>query len=229
MKGESMTPINSLDRFLEVQLQTWCRKDEKQKNKRTGPVIAISREPGCDGEFLAQTIAKKFGLVLYDQKIVEEIAKDANVSELVVTTLDENLRSELDDWLVSFTEESSLSSSQYIRSLRKVLFTVATHGNVVFLGRGANFLLPPEKRTLGLRLVAPLETRVKNTMQELSLSKESALEQITRKEHEQQMWVRKHCDANIDDATNYHIVINTALVTPESIIQIVQEILDVKS
>jgi cytidylate kinase len=224
-----MNSVDSVERFLEVQVQEWGRHGEKRKGNRAGPVITISREPGSNGDSIAQTLAKKFGLDVYDWKIVEEIAKDAHVSEQAVATLDEIVASELDDWLTAIGPGPGFSSSQYMQSLRKVLFTVATHGNAIIIGRGANFLLPPEKRTLGLRFVAPLDMRVKNIVQSLHLSQKDALKHITQTAQERRLWVKKHCQADILDAANYHAVINTALVAPETIVLIVKEILRAKS
>jgi cytidylate kinase len=220
-----MEKSDSVARFMDVHLQTWERKIEKPEHVEPGPVIAITRDPGCDGESIAQKIAEEFDLVLFDGKIVEEIAMDAHVSEQVVATLDKSFRSELDDWLAGFAGGPTLSTFQYMQSLRRVLFSVAAHGSAVILGRGANFLLPPEKKTLGIRLVAPLEVRVIKTMQALGLSQEDAQTHLTRMEHEQQTWVRKHCNADTKDATHYHLVINTALVRLETIIQMVKVVL----
>jgi cytidylate kinase len=224
-----METIDSVERFLEVQVQEWGHRGEKRRGNRAGPVITISREPGSNGDSIAQTLAKKFGLDVYDWKIVEEIAKDAHVSEQAVATLDEIVASELDDWLTGIGPGPGFSSSQYMQGLRKVLFTVATHGNAVIIGRGANFLLPPEKRTLGLRFVAPLDVRVKNIMQTKRLSQKGAMKHITDREQERRLWVKKYCRADISDAANYHLVINTALVAPETIVLIVKEILRAKT
>lgn len=218
--------IDSLERFIDVQLQDWGHRHGPQKSELAGPVVAITREPGSEGESIAKAISEEFGLVLYDWKIVEDIAKDSHVSQQVVATLEENFRPELDDWLEGFSAKPGLSSHQYMQSLRKVLFTVATHGNAVILGRGANFLLPQDRRTLGLRFVAPLETRVRNTMQALNLSHENALKQVAQTEKEQSQWVRTNCGARIDDASNYHMVINTAMVPPDKVLQIVRSILE---
>ena len=223
-----MKTIDSVERFLEVQVQEWGRRGEKGKGNRPGPVITISREPGSNGDSIAQALAKKFGLDVYDWKIVEEIAKDAHVSEQAVATLDEIVASELDDWLTGIGPGPGFSSSQYMQGLRRVRFTVATHGNAIIIGRGANFLLPPEKRTLGLRLVAPLDVRVKNIMQGLLLSQKGAMKHITDREQERRTWVKKYCRADINDAADYHAVINTALVAPETIVLIVKEILRAK-
>jgi cytidylate kinase len=205
-----MTTIDSLERFLEARLRTWDRSDMDKKPKRVGPVIAITREPGCDGEAIAQTLAKALGLDMYDWKLVELIARDARVSEQVVATLDEKLSSKLDDWLAGFAGGYSLPSYKYMQSLRKVLFTIATHGSAVILGRGANFLLPPEKRTLGLCLIAPLDVRVNNIMRQLHLSQEDARKHIIATEREHRLFVKNLGHGDITDATHYHMVINAA-------------------
>jgi len=221
-----MTTIDVLKQFLDGQFQAWNRQDEEHQRAPAGPVIAITREPGCGGARIAQALAQELGLVLYDGKMVEEIAKDAHVSEQVVATLDEKVRSELDDWLSSFSGSTALSSTQYLQSLRRVLFAIATHGNAIILGRGANFLLPAEKKTLGICLVAPLERRILNIARELQLSPEDARRHIARTEKERRLLVKEIGCGDITDVTNYHIVINTALISDETIVQIAKEIIN---
>ena len=222
-----MTTIDSLDRFLEVQLaESGCQNGESHTG-RVAPVIAISREAGCDGESIAKTLASELDLDLYDWEILEQIASDAQVSGQVVATLAEKFRPRLDEWLAGFPGGSGLSAYHYMQCLRRVLFTVAARGNAVILGRGANFLLPLEKRTLGLFLVAPLEARARTVMEKLGLSRESALRHIAGKDREQRLWVKKVGHVDINEAAQYHLVINTALVTPETIVRIVKEMLAV--
>jgi cytidylate kinase len=220
-----MTTIDSVEQFLKVQAQDWNRHNKPKKNL-PGPIIAIARETGCDGDSIAKLLAEKFDLDLYNWKIVEEIAKDSHFSEQVVATLDENVAFELSDWLTGFSKGPNFSSTQYMQSLRKVLFTIAVHGDAIIVGRGANVLLPAEKRTLGIHLVAPLPVRTKNIMQEQGLSEESALAQVKQTDTEQRLWEKKHTGADINDVGLYHLAINTALVAPDKIVQIVKIFLD---
>ena len=216
-----MTTIDSLREFLESQFQEWGRQDAEPKLAQKGAVIAISRAPGCHGEQIAQTLAHTLGLALYDSKLVEAIAQSAHVSARVVASLDEKVRSELDNWLSGFPT-GSFSTDQYLQCLRSCLFAIAAHGNAVIVGRGANFVLPAEKITLGICLVAPLEWRVQNVMQDLQISAEDARKQIVQLEQERRQWVKQIGFADIDDASNYHLVINTARVSTETLVQLVK-------
>ena len=186
-----------------------------------GPVITVTRQPGCDDEAIVQRIAKELGLTLYSWELVEQIAKDAHVSEQVVSTLDEKEQSVLNDWLAEFEGDRGLSSYRYWECLRKVVFAIATHGNAVILGRGGNFILPPGKR-IGLCLIAPLDIRVRNIIEKLCLSEKQAREHIAKIEREHRLLVKEYFLTDIRDATHYHITINTALVKPETIVEIVK-------
>lgn len=219
----NMTTLRNFSQLPASGLRARAWMDAERRHRPAGPLIAVTREPGAGGEELAATLARELGYVLYDRELVEQIARDTRVSEQMVASLDEKVQSQLNDWLADFAGYSGLSSFQYMQSLRRILFAIAARGNAVILGRGGNFLLPPGKRTLGILFVAPLETRIRNIMKSLSLTRLEAREYIVQREHEQQAWVRIRCNADITDVTNYHLVINTAQVKPEVIVGIVRE------
>ena len=219
--------IKALRGMMEARVYEWRQSAEKRPSQ-PGPVITISRGPGCRGESISERVAAELGLHLYTWEIVEQIAKDEHVSVQVVSTLDEKARSELEDWLAEFQGTHNLSTDAYLEDLKKIIFVIASHGRAVILGRGANFLLPPEKR-IGLYLVAPLEVRIRNVMEDRGLSEKRAREHIAKVEKEHRQLVKKNFQADIRDSAHYHLVINTALVKPETIAGIVKEVIGHRS
>jgi cytidylate kinase len=212
--------IEEMRRLLQARLQEW-RLREGQPQYQPKPVVAITEEPGCRGESVAGRICAELGFHLYGWELVEQIAKDADVSTRLVASLEAHPRSELEDWLAELQGDFNLTSQAYVRSLKKVLFAIAVHGNAVIVGRGSNFLLPPDKK-IGLCLVAPLALRIKNTMQELGLSEKDARKHIAKLEEEHRRLVKKYFQADIRDSMHYHLAINTAMIKPEIIVQIVK-------
>lgn len=197
---------------------------ETKPQPRPTPVITITLEPGCGGESIAEKLSARLGFHLYSWEFVELIAKDAHVSTQLVSTLEEHARSELADWLAEFQGGGNLPSQAYLESLKKVLFAIAAHGSAVIVGRGGNFILPQEKR-IGLCFVAPLDLRIKNTMKELGLSEKAAQAHIAKLEAEHRRMVKKYFQADSRDSTHYRLVVNTALVKSESIVQIVKVVM----
>jgi cytidylate kinase len=61
------------------------------------------------------------------------------------------------------------------------------------------------------------------------LSEKRAREHIVKVETEHRRVVKKHFQADIRDAALYHLVINTALVKPETIAEIVKEVIGNRS
>ena len=85
-----------LQQLVKVRVAEWQHGD-RRKEAQPGPVVAISREPGCGGESIAARLSADLKLHLYSWEIVEQIAKDTHFSTQVVSTLDEKTRSELED------------------------------------------------------------------------------------------------------------------------------------
>ncbi len=153
--------------------------------------------------------------------VPQQIAKDEDVSTQLVSKLEENMPTEREEWVAALLGDCNLSSQAYFGSLKRVLLKIAIPGNAVIVGKGSNCFLPPDKK-IGLCFVAPLDLRIKNTMKELGLSEKDAREHISKLEAEHRKLVKKYFQAEIRDSTHYHLVVNTALVKPETIIQIVK-------
>jgi len=158
---------------------------------------------------------------LYDCELVEQIAKDEEVSRQLVSKLEETMPTELEEYMDELLGECNLSSEGYLGSLKRVLLAIAIPGNAVIVGRGSNFFLPLDKK-IGLCFVAPLRSRVANVMKELGLKEKEARAHISKLETGYRKLVKKYLQADMSDPTQYHLVINTGLVKLDTIVQLVK-------
>ena len=174
--------MKSIPRITEEQVQRWqiMRKEEKEE-KRGISIITISREPGSGGRIIASRLAEKLGIDIFHQEVINEMAKSADVSEKLVETLDERGLSILEDWISSLVHERHLWPDRYMQHLMKVVGTIGKHGRAVVVGRGANFILPPEKR-FSVRIVGPQAWRIHNVAKEFDISPEDAKRRVMRTE-----------------------------------------------
>jgi cytidylate kinase len=223
MKDHNST--EELNRLLEVRLKEWRLRESNPH--RPKPVVTITREPGSGGESIAKELSAGLGFHLYDWELVEQIAKDEKISPRLVSTVDEHYRSEYQDWQAELEGEYDLSSRAYIATLKQVLLAIALPGNAVIVGRGSNFFFPPDGK-IGLCFVAPLDLRIKNTMKELGLSEKAARKHISKVEAEHRKLAKKYFQADLRDSTHYHLVINTALVKPGTIVELVKSLIEAK-
>jgi cytidylate kinase len=90
----------------------------------------------------------------------------------------------------------------------KVVAAIASHGNAIIVGRGANFLIPPENR-LSIRVISPLENRVENVAKEFGVTREEAKRRVINRENRRSSFIRQSFNADVADPRNYDLVINT--------------------
>jgi len=197
---------------VEEQVRKWQFASAGQKpTKPKITVITLSREPGSGGNLVACGLSEKLGMDLFHQEVIHEMAASANVSARFVQTLDEKAMNVLDEWINSLVDDRHLWPDQYLQHLMKVIGTIGEHGSAVMVGRGANFIVPPEKR-LRVRVVAPMAFRIKNVAREYDVSAKTARLRIIRTESDRRAFIRKYFNADIDNLSNYDLIVNTGTV-----------------
>jgi len=195
------------DRLMEEQIGKWRR--EKQKE---GLLIAISRETGSGGSQIARILSQQRKMDLIGGQIIQKIAENSKVSAKAIATLDEKAVSSFDNLISSMFFAKHMSTTEFFRHLVIVIGTIGQHGNAIVMGRGANFILPRE-RTFRVRVVAPLESRIHNLMNDHGLSRDEAQKFILKRDKDRDAFIKKYFNENISDASHYDLVVNTGGMT----------------
>ncbi len=203
----------SIEQIIEEQVRRWqvTRTEEEKKDERIS-VITISREAGSGGNKLAKRLSDQLELDLFYQEFIHNMAESAHVSVRLLETLDEKGASVLEEWISSLVDKRHLWPDRYLQHLMKIIGTIGKHGRAVIVGRGANFVLPPEKR-LSVRVIAPLETRLRNVSQEFSVSVDEARARVLKTESERKAFIKKYFNDDIRNPLNYDLIINTGTLS----------------
>ena len=203
------TTTRSIQQLIEEQIQRWqLTKTKKVEKKQDVSTITISREPGSGGRIVAKKLAEKLGFEVFHQEVLHEIAKRADVSEKLLETLDEKGLNVLEECISSLVFDRHLWPDEYLKHLMKVMGAIGEHGRAIIVGRGANFVIPPENR-FRLRIVAPQNVRVANVARSFEVTAEEAKRHIIRTESDRRAFIRKYFNADIADPINYDLVINS--------------------
>ena len=136
------------------------------------------------------------------------MAKESKVSAQILKTLDEKGLSILEDWIASLVRDRHLWPDQYLKQLMKVIVAIGKHGRAIIIGRGANFILPPDD-CIKVRIISPRRLRIRNVAKAFNISENEAKRRVIRTESDRRAFIRKYFNAEIADPVNYDIVINT--------------------
>ena len=213
----------NLDKIVGKHLQMWeIRKDVGVRRDREvsseieelGPYLSISRLPFSKGDEVARLCAERLGWVLFDREIVDFIAQDAKTLGKFVSSLDERVQNTMNDWIQTALDTRSMGHMAYLRHLKRVLMTIALHGNAVILGRGANFILPPEA---GLRVMVNVNSsrRVGNLAEAHELSVSEAKRELRRLDEQRRDFLRTHFLSAGQEMDHYDLIVNLEQMRPD--------------
>lgn len=202
---------SSIEAFVQEQLERWkeAHRQQRKIEALVYDVVTLSMEPGSGGCYIAEKVAERLGFGFFHRDIVQGIAKSAHSSETLINTLERERLSGVEDFISSVIREKYLYPGTYQRHLMKVVSAIAQHGKAVIVGRGANFILPPEKR-LSVRVIAPLDDRIRNICRQFKVKEDKARRRVMKREAARRAFVRQTFHVDISDPAHYDMVLNTA-------------------
>ncbi len=215
--------MTSIESILDRQLRRWeldralhskaSARDEPRP--RLQPVITVSRQRGAGGTTLAEKLAERFDYTLLHRDVIDRICQSTGLKHRIIESLDEHAKSQLSIWFESMLAGRYVDAGDYVKHLLEVIYSISQLGGVVVVGRGANFILGPE-RGFHIRVVAPRDARVRGLVEREKLSERDALRQIETSDHQRAEFVRKVLGRDIDDPLGYDLVVNSATIPLET-------------
>lgn len=172
------------------------------------PFITIAREPGSGGAPIAQAVADKLGFTLLDEQIVDEIARSTKKRKAIIHEVDEKSRDRISDMVQSLFNPEYVDDVKYLVELAKIILAYASKGNVVILGRGANFITP-FATGLHVNITAPYEVRVKRAMDFEGHNRARAKKVIADIEQERESFVKQYLRRDLATRNAYDLTLNT--------------------
>ncbi len=189
-------------------------------------VISISRQYGAGGTLVADIVARRLGYKLVEREIINQVAKEGGVSSKWVEEVEkgagDRLARLLSEWVATNPMMRNLpdpttefDEDQYRQYLRQVITRTAQGGNVVFVGRGSQYILRDFPGAVRCYLVADEEDRIASLIERFKVSRERAEAVVRREEKKRLAFLRSFRGPAPEDPTLYHLVINTSLVRHE--------------
>ena len=145
-------------------------KHVRSKRGETGPYIAVSREAGSRGTEVAHIVGQQLGWDVLDKELLGFIAQRYQLPRDMLEIVDETRANWFHDVLGTFLDSRLVSQDSYVTHLKRVLYLAALYGNVVFVGRGAQCVLP-RASGVAVRIIAPQKQRVEHMMQRGNLGR----------------------------------------------------------
>lgn len=180
----------------------------------SNPSITIARDPGSGGRPIAKIVSQKLGFDFYNKTLIEAIAKSAKRRRQIINDVDEKTRTAIQDIIHNLFNPEYISDTTYINHLTDVVLTIASKGNAVILGRGANFIVPPQL-VLRVLVTAPQKVRIKRAIKHEKISPKVAKTRIQKIHAERRAFVSQYFHKRYANPNYYDLILNTKYFTLE--------------
>ena len=175
------------------------------------PLLTITQDYGSHGYYVAQQVAEKLGLNLYDDETLRRAA-------LRLGEKHENL-SGIKEQVPGFFEQLMNGKKDiYLDVLRRVVYQISSENNGVIVGHGSQVLLRDFGCALHVRIITPQDKRVRYFMEKRQLTEDQARRLVQTKDEEASDFFRYAFKLDINDPLLYDLVLNTEKIGIDSII-----------
>ncbi len=172
-------------------------------------IISVGREFGSGGHEIAEMLAKKFDLKLYDKNLLQNIAQEKEVDAQNIEKYDEVPRNMLLSRTVkgySNSMEENVAQMQFDYLKRK-----AKEGeSFVVVGRCSEVILKDNPALISIFVVGDYDSKVERIMRVYKMSRPEAESFMVRQNKKRKGYHNYYCKEKWGDSRNYDITVNSS-------------------
>lgn len=219
-------PKSDLSKVFERQMRNWelsrAQRLAEQPGAAAHPVadfVTISRTVGSGGREVATLLGERLAWPVFDREILQSMAGDDRIRARLYEQMDEREASWLEDavhWLI----RGEFRKEDYFHRLTETILALAHQGHAVFLGRGADMILPRD-HGLRVRITASLEERSRRFALANNIAEALARDEVDRIDRERTEFRRRHFGPAAVEVTANDITITLDRFTPPQAVELI--------
>lgn len=184
-------------------------------------IVAIGREYGSGGHEIAEKLAERLGLKLYDRNILEDIANHMNLPTEQLEKFEEKPRKPFLSRTVkghSNSFEENLAEMQF-----KYLLKKAEEGeSFVVVGRCAEFVLK-DYNVIPIFVTGHKEEKIERIMRLYQLDRNEAISKMKRHDLHRKQYHNKYSERKWGDSRGYDLCINSSDIGVDNAVSVIEQ------
>lgn len=185
-------------------------------------IISVGREFGSGGRLIAEELSKRFGIKLYDNNMLLEIAEKHGADVESIKKFDESPKSPILSRTVrgySNSLEDAVTHLQF-----NYIKERAEEGeSFVIVGRCAETVLKGHPALVSIFVLGDYDKKVERIKEKYSLSEKEAKSYIKTIDKKRKSYHNYNCDLHWGDSRLYDISINSSRLGIEGTVDVLEE------
>ena len=185
-------------------------------------IISIGREFGSAGHEIAEKLAERFSLPLYDYNLLREIAGEKKVNVANLEPYDEVPKTGFGSRTVRGYSNSPQENIAYMQF--DFLKKKAKEGqSFVVVGRCAEEALKEYKGLITIFILGDMDTKIERIAKLHNLSEKQAKEMIIQQDKKRKAYHNYFCEGKWGDSRNYEFSINSSKLGLEVTVEVLED------
>lgn len=192
-------------------------------------IITVSRQFGSGGRTVGRQTAERLGIPCYDQKLIEEIARESGFDKEYIDDKAEETPGG-GSWIVNaLTSQAEFMMQNMLWEVqKKVLLGLAEQGPCVIVGRCADYVLKDVADCLTVFVHAPLAVRAERIVRLYGEREDSPEQRLKDKDKRRAAYYRFHTNQDWGAADNYHIALDSGALGIDKCVEIIADLYKTK-
>lgn len=177
-------------------------------------IITIGRQFGSGGHLIGEKVAEKLGFAYYDRKLLDLAAEKSGMCHSVVKEADERAAN---PWYYAAMSQSgasmgiNLCTNDAIFNVQSdIIKEIAKTEDAVIVGRCSDYILRNQDcELLSVFIYAPLEARIKRTMERDKIGESEAASKIKRHDKQRKLYYDFYTDKKWSAHESYNLTLNS--------------------
>ena len=185
-------------------------------------IISIGREFGSGGHVIAEALARKFALPLYDNNLLDHIAEEKNVGQEQLRKYDERPRNKLFSRTVrgySNSMQENLANMQFAYLKKKA----AAGESFVIVGRCSETILKGFDGLVTIFVLGDPDVKAERIRKVYGVSEEEARRMMKREDWNRKSYHNYYCKGKWGDSRNYDFSINSSRLGIDGTVTMLEE------
>jgi cytidylate kinase len=205
---------------------------ELEKKKEIFPCITISRQTGSGSDQISEKLINLLQKktkepenpwTYFNKELIEKIIEEFKLPKVFTSYIVENKYNHISD-VVNDLLGVKPSEWTIVHKSTEIILQLARYGKVIIVGRGSNVITSKLPNSFHLRLVAPIENRIKHVQEVFNFSKTEALDYIKREDENRKKYLKSHFYKETDDPSLYHLIVNTGKLSFDEVAEMISDI-----
>ena len=185
-------------------------------------IISVGREFGSGGRVIAEELAKRFNIPIYDRHLITEIAEKTDLSPEEVEKYNEAPKMKIFSRRVngfSNSIEDNIAEMQF-----NFIDEKAKSGeSFVVVGRCAETKLRKYPELISLFVLGDMDEKIKRVMKIYEVSEDEARDLIIKKDKKRKRYHNYHCSGHWGDSRLYDLSVNSSRLGIEKTIDVIEK------